>query len=153
MQTIRCAVVLTAGLLMTDIGFCQSVPSAPEIQHIVAKSTALPFSLAVRAGDTVYLSGQIGGIGGKLADGFDAQARQAMDNILAATKQAGLSADNIVKCTIMMADMKQWDAFNAVYRNYFKPGHFPARSAFGVTGLAFNADLEIECIAYDPSHH
>jgi enamine deaminase RidA (YjgF/YER057c/UK114 family) len=50
----------------------------------------------------------------------------------------------------MLADMKQWPAFNEIYATYFKPGHMPARSAFGVTALAFDAPLEVTCFAYEP---
>jgi 2-iminobutanoate/2-iminopropanoate deaminase len=54
--------------------------------------------------------------------------------------------DNVVKCTVFMADMKEWPAMNEIYATYFRL-HFPARSAFGATGLALNARVEIECIA------
>ena len=109
----------------------------------------LPFSSAVRAGDTVYLSGQIGfGADGKLPATMDAQARLAMDNLGSALKQAGLGWGDVVKCTVMLDDMKDWPAFNQVYVTYFPDNKFPARSAFGADGLALGALLEVECIAY-----
>lgn len=109
----------------------------------------LPFSSAVRAGDTVYLSGQIGfGADGKLPATMDAQARLAMDNLGSALKQAGLGWGDVVKCTVMLDDMADWPAFNQVYVTYFPDNKFPARSAFGVDGLALGALLEVECIAY-----
>ena len=109
----------------------------------------LPFSTAVRAGDTVYLSGALGiGPDGKLAEGMVAQAKAAMDNLGAGLKQAGLSWGDVVKCTVMLDDMKDWPAFNQVYVTYFPDGKFPARSAFGADGLALGALLEVECIAY-----
>jgi reactive intermediate/imine deaminase len=109
----------------------------------------LPFSTAVRAGDTVYLSGALGiGPDGKLGDGMAAQARLAMDNLGAGLKQAGLGWDDVVKCTVMLDDMKDWPAFNQVYVTYFPDGKFPARSAFGADGLALGALLEVECVAY-----
>ena len=55
--------------------------------------------------------------------------------------------DNVVKCTVMMADIGEWNAFNEVYRTDFKAGAYPARSAFGSSGLAFNARVEVECVA------
>ena len=61
-------------------------------------------------------------------------------------KKSGSSLDRIVKCTVFMADMKEWPAMNEIYATYFR-NHFPARSAFGSTGLALNARMEIECIA------
>ncbi len=109
----------------------------------------LPFSTAVRAGDTVYLSGALGiGSDGKLADGMAAQARAAMDNLGAGLKQAGLGWGDVVKCTVMLDNMADWPAFNQVYVTYFPDGKFPARSAFGADGLALGALLEVECLAY-----
>ena len=109
----------------------------------------LPFSTAVRAGDTIYLSGALGiDADGKLGEGMAAQARLAMDNLGAGLKQAGLSWGDVVKCTVMLDDMKDWPAFNQVYVTYFPDGKFPARSAFGADGLALGALLEVECIAY-----
>jgi reactive intermediate/imine deaminase len=109
----------------------------------------LPFSSAIRAGDTVYLSGQIGfGADGKLPATMDAQARLAMDNLGSALKQACLGWGDVVKCTVMLDDMADWPAFNQVYVTYFPDNKFPARSAFGADGLALGALLEVECIAY-----
>ncbi len=110
-----------------------------------------PFSRAVRAGNFVYISGQIGATpDGKLAGDFDAQARQTMDNIVAALNEQNLTTANIVKCTVMIDDMAKWPAFNTIYRSYFPNGKFPARSAFGADGLAMGAALEVDCIAYAP---
>jgi reactive intermediate/imine deaminase len=110
----------------------------------------LPFSTAVRAGDTVYLSGALGIDGnGKLGVGMEAQARLAMDNLGAGLKQAGLGWGDVAKCTVMLDNMADWPAFNQVYVTYFPDGRFPARSAFGADGLALGALLEVECIAHD----
>ena len=109
----------------------------------------LPFSSAVRAGDTLYLSGQIGiGTDGKLPPGIDAQARQAMNNIGGVLKGQGLGWGDVVKCTVMLDNMSDWPAFNQVYVTYFPDGNLPARSAFGADGLALGALLEVECLAY-----
>jgi len=109
----------------------------------------LPFSSAVRAGDTVYLSGALGITpDGKLGEGMEAQARLAMDNLGSALKSAGLGWGDVVKCTVMLDDMKDWPAFNQVYVSYFPDGKYPARSAFGADGLALGALVEVECIAY-----
>ena len=108
-----------------------------------------PFSSAVRVGDVMYLSGQIGvAPDGKLPDTFDGQAKQTMENIGAALKARGLGWGDVFKCTVFIADMKNWPAFNAVYVPYFQPGRLPARSAVGVSGLALGAHLELECLAY-----
>jgi len=120
---------------------------APALQGRVA-----PFSSAVRAGDTLYLSGQIGiGSDGKLPAGIDAQARQAMDNIGGVLKRAGLGWGDVFHCTAMLSDMGNWPAFNSVYVTYFAPGRLPARSAMGANGLALGALVEVECQAYTGS--
>ncbi len=108
----------------------------------------LPFSEAVRVGSVLYLSGQMGiGADGKLvAGGIEAETRQIMANIKDVLARHGSSLDRVVKCTVMLADMKEWAAMNAVYVKYFS-GHLPARSAFGANGLALGGRVELECIA------
>jgi len=109
----------------------------------------LPFSEAVRVGNMLYLSGQIGvsqGTNTLVPGGIKAETRQAMDNIKGVLEKYGSSLDQIVKCTVMLADMDEWDDMNSVYVTYF-PEHFPARSAFGASGLALGARVEIECWA------
>jgi reactive intermediate/imine deaminase len=107
-----------------------------------------PFSPAVRVGNLLFLAGQIGtDSSGKLvAGGIQAEARQTLNNISDVLRKTGSSMDNVVKCTVFMADMKEWATMNEIYATYFRL-HFPARSAFGATGLALNARVEIECIA------
>jgi len=109
-----------------------------------------PFSLAVRAGDYVFVSGQLGTGPSGLVKGFDAQSRQAMDNIVTILKGYNLGMNDVVKCTIMIADMAKWDDFNKVYVTYFKPERLPARSAFGANALALGGEVEVECMAYAP---
>jgi len=115
------------------------------------KAAGLPFSDAVRVGDVLYLSGQMGTVPGdmKLAPGgMEGEARQMMENIARVLNQNGLSFDDVFKCLVMMKDMSQWGAFNKVYVEYFKPERLPARSAFGASGLALGAAVEMECWAY-----
>src|SRR4029078_2654200 len=110
---------------------------------------ALPFSDAVRVGDTLYLSGQLGiGADGKLPDGITAQTKQALDNVGAILKRAGLGYADVFHCTAMLKDMADWPAMNAVYVTYFPEGKRPARSAFGASGLALGGLIELECQAY-----
>jgi reactive intermediate/imine deaminase len=109
----------------------------------------LPFSEAVRVGDVLYLSGQIGVLPGTLTlapGGTRAEARQAMENIRATLEAHGRSMRDVVKCTVMLADMSEWSAFNEVYVGFFSPP-YPARSALGANGLALGARVEVECIA------
>ena len=128
-------------------------PTPPEFFKSPAAATAaLPFSEAVRAGDFLFLAGQIGNLPGGLGlapGGVQPEARQTMRNIEEVLKRHGSSLADAVKCTVFLADMKEWPAFNEVYREYF-PEHFPARSALGANGLALGARVEVECIAYRP---
>jgi len=96
----------------------------------------------------LYLSGQIGmDASGNIAPGgIAAETRQAMENIRATLGQYGSSMDRIIKATVMLADMAEWGEMNKVYVTYFDQ-HLPARSAFGTSGLALGARVEIECIA------
>jgi len=131
-----------------------AAPSRPIVEHFPSPSLngqRLPFSSAVRVGDTLYLSGQIGnGPDEKLPDGIEAQTKQAMENIGAVLKRAGVGYDRIFHCTAFLSDVKDWPAFNRVYVGYFPDGPLPARSAVGVNGLALGALLELECQAYAP---
>lgn len=108
----------------------------------------LPFSQAVIYDHVIYVSGQIGNIGLKLVEGgIVPESRQAMNNIKSILEQNGSSMNNVIKCTCMLADMGEWGVFNNEYLKFF-PNNKPARSAFGTNGLALNARVEIECIAY-----
>jgi reactive intermediate/imine deaminase len=116
-------------------------PVDPEMQ--------LPFSDAVRVGQTLYLSGKIGNVPGtsQLAEGgIQGETRQTMENIKASLEKYGSSLDEVVKCTVFLADIAEWAAMNEVYVTYF-PEDPPARSALGSSGLALGARVEIECIA------
>lgn len=109
----------------------------------------LPFSEAVRVGNTLYLAGQLGldPNTGKLAPGgIEPEATQTLENIKATLNRYGASLTDVVKCTVMLADIAEWGTFNKVYVSHFK-APFPARSAFGASGLALGARVEVECIA------
>ena len=113
----------------------------------------LPFSAAVRVGDMLYLSGAIGNRPGTLTlagGGTAGEARQAMENIGATLKHCGLGFADVVKVTVMLADMSEWADFNKVYVGYFAPDRLPARSALGAAGLALGAKVEVECVARFP---
>jgi reactive intermediate/imine deaminase len=106
-----------------------------------------PFSEAVRAGDMLVVSGQLGVKPGQ-TQAFEAEAKGALDNVAAVLARHGATMDDVVSCHVMLTDMGKWQAFNGVYQGYFKPGHMPARSVFGVSGLAVGAQVEVECEAY-----
>ena len=121
------------------------------INSPAAKALKLPFSQAVQVGEVLYLSGQIGNLPGtlKLAPGgLAAETRQTMENIGAMLKENGLSFADVFKVTVMLADMSQWQDFNKVYVTWFDPDRLPARSAFGASGLALGAQVELECMAH-----
>lgn len=108
-----------------------------------------PFSEAVRVGQWLILSGQLGRdpSTGKLVEGgIEAETKQTLENIKRTLEKYGSSLDKVVKCTVMLADMAEWEKMNKVYVTYF-PKNRPARSAFGVSGLAGGARVEIECWA------
>ena len=135
-------------LLALALGACASVPrSDPEFMTL-GSTLPYPFSPVVRVGNMLYLSGQIGtdSTGQLVRGGIQAETRQTLNNIRDIVTRSGSSMDRVVKCTVMMADMREWPAMNEVYATYF-PTHKPARSAFGATGLALNARTEIECWA------
>lgn len=111
--------------------------------------TGLPFSEAVRVDDVLYLSGQVGIAPGTLElvpGGLKAEARQTMENIKASLEANDYGMGDLVKCTVMLADISEWAAFNEVYKTFFSE-RYPARSALGANGLALGARVEVECIA------
>lgn len=113
-----------------------------------------PFSEAVRAGDFLFLAGQLGddGATGKVVPGgIGPEARQTLNHVKDVLERNGASLADVVKCTVFLADIAEWPAFNEVYREFFKPP-YPARSAFAASGLALNARVELECIAYQPAY-
>lgn len=109
----------------------------------------LPYSDAVRAGDQLFLAGTIGAAPGTrqpVKGGVAAETRQALTNIRANLEAHGSSMERVVKCTVMLADIADFDAMNEVYREFF-PQNKPARTTFGVAGLPMGARVEIDCVA------
>jgi len=110
----------------------------------------LPFSQAVRAGDLIFIAGTLGTEPGGLdlaRGGIQAETRAMMDNIGRALAAFDADFDDLLSCTVFMADMDEWPAMNAVYQSYFEAGAYPARAAVGVEALALGARVEIQCIA------
>jgi len=110
-----------------------------------------PFSPAVRANGFLILSGQIGtdSTGNLVTGGIKPETKQTMENIKRVLAQNGSSMDRVVKCTVFLADMKEWGTVNEIYVTYFNPARRPARSAMGANGLALGSQVEIECLAVD----
>ena len=113
------------------------------------ESLGFPFSEAVQVGDTLYLSGQVGNIPGTselVAGGVGPEVVQILTQIKLTLERYGSDMDHVVKCTLFLADINDWPAVNAIYRQHFK-APYPARSALAASGLALNAAAEIVCIA------
>ncbi len=123
-------------------------PDVDYLQMPGMEGRNLPFSSAVLVDNTLYLSGNLGNLPGTLdlaPGGIGPETRQTLENIKSVLEEFGSSMDEVVKCTVFLADIKEWAAMNEVYKTYFK--NPPARSALGSSGLALNGRVEIECIA------
>ena len=107
-----------------------------------------PYSQGVRAGNTVYLSGQIGldPATGNLVEGIDAQTHQVFKNLRAVAQAAGGELADIVKLTIMLADLADFAKVNEIMATYFK-APYPARATYQVAALPKGARIEVEGIA------
>ncbi|HEY9648549.1 MAG TPA: RidA family protein [Chroococcidiopsis sp.] len=148
------------------------------LQHISLRhdldAVALPFSHAVRAGDFLFVSGQVasdrlyptdeatdeaadettdkatdktapkGGDRLSIAE----QAHIVMDNLQTVLTEAGTGFDRVVMARIFLTDFRDYDTVNAIYTSYLTPGRYPCRTTVGVTGLADQCDLEIDLIVY-----
>lgn len=137
------------GLTLLTVA-CQPEPSLPH-REVLAKDLApLPyFTPAIRTGNLVFLSGQIGTLPGTtelVEGGIEAETRQTLDNITAVLERSGLTRDDVVKCTVFLADIANYQAMNEVYQTFFLTDP-PARSTVAGSGLALGATVEIECIA------
>jgi 2-iminobutanoate/2-iminopropanoate deaminase len=133
---------------------CEAQPSDSSrpvpVEYLTGeRSRPLPFSDAVRVGHTLYLSGQLGTDDNfaLVPGGIQAETKQTMDRIRRILERHGSSLDQVVKCTVMLADMSEWEAMNEVYVTFFPKDRLPARSAFGGVRLALDARVEIECLA------
>jgi 2-iminobutanoate/2-iminopropanoate deaminase len=124
----------------------------PEVEVLRSNAVLpanLPFPDGVRIDNLVILSGQIGVKPGTLAlvpGGIEAEARQTFENLRLTLQAHGMKLSDIVRVQVMLADMSEWQGFNAVYLEFF-PNASPARSAFGANGLALGARVEIEVFA------
>jgi reactive intermediate/imine deaminase len=136
-------------LLVTGAASANPPAKVEFLSSAKALAAGLPFSEGVRVDETLYLSGQIGtrpGTRELVPGGMKEEARQVMTNIKTTLEAHGYSLRDLVKCTVMLADMSKWGDFNEIYKSFFD-GRYPARSAMGVNGLALGAQVEVECIA------
>jgi lysine/arginine/ornithine transport system substrate-binding protein len=123
-------------------------PATTDAPRYFPNEEGLPFSDAVQVGHTVYLSGVIGlGADGKLVKGgIGPQTTQAMENLRAALQGNGSSLAQVAKCTVILADIKDFSAMSTVYRSYFPVDRLPARTTFAGQ-LVAGAKVEVECLA------
>jgi lysine/arginine/ornithine transport system substrate-binding protein len=138
------------GGVLTGSGRVSAEGSPPEPAYLNADPAAgTPYSDAVRVGPMLYLAGQLGlDRDGKLVPGgITGEADRTLQNLRSTLERNGSSLDRVVSCLVMLADIRDRDAFNDVYKKYWPPGHFPARSAFGTTGLYLGARVEMSCTA------
>src|SRR4051812_23666774 len=131
-----------------SIAACTRPSQVLELEFYPSPRANAVFSPAVRVGNLLFLSGQIGTDSSNrlVAGGLQAEARQALNNIKTTLEKYGSSLDRVGKWTGFLADFaKDYTDFNEIYVTYFRVRK-PARSAFGATNLALGARLEIECI-------
>jgi 2-iminobutanoate/2-iminopropanoate deaminase len=112
-----------------------------------------PYSQAVRAGDFIYTSGQIGldPLSGKLVEGIEAQTHQVLTNLRSVLGAAGAGSADVVKTTIFLVDMADFQTVNMIYAAEFATDP-PARSTVQVVALPRHASVEIEVVAHAPKH-
>ena len=139
--------LLGAALLVS--GSLAAPPVVAEKKAVYGETKPLgPYSPGIDVGDTVYLAGQIGMADGKLVEGgIEAETRQVMKNAEAVLKNAGLEWENVVKTTVFLSDLGDFQAMNGVYATFFEGTAPPARSTVAVKGIAAGALVEIDFIA------
>jgi 2-iminobutanoate/2-iminopropanoate deaminase len=109
-----------------------------------------PYSQAVQCNGTLYISGQlpVDGATGAVAEGIEAQTRQSLTNIGHILTEAGMGYGNVVKTTVLLSDIADFAAMNAVYAEFFE-GDKPARVCYQVAALPLGVKVEIDAIAFD----
>lgn len=108
----------------------------------------VPYSPTRRAGDLVFVSGQLGWCDGVLAESFATQARLCLDNLRDALAAEGAGLDDVVQCTVYLADLEDWECVNAVFRETLT-APFPARTAVGAA-LGPGVRIEVDAVAHAP---
>lgn len=121
-----------------------------ELKSNCAPGAIGPYSQAVKAGNLIFVSGQlpIDAKTGEMPQDIKEQTKQSLENIKAILAEAGANMDHVVKSTVYLADMSLFAPMNEVYGEYFKGGVYPARAAFAVKELPKKALVEIEVVAF-----
>lgn len=143
-------ILVAAGLVMGLVVLVAAAPPAEKKAVYGEAKPVGPYTPGVDLGNLVFLAGQIGidPATGKMVEGVEAQTRQVMKNAEAILKNAGLGFQDVVKTTVFLADIGDFQAMNGVYAGFFPEGSIPpARSTVAVSGLAAGALVEIDFIA------
>ena len=138
-----------AGCIAVDVDETRLGPYVSHFGGMAVGGTELPFSKAVMAGGTIYLSGELGidpETNALVPGGTGAETTQIFANMERTLKTFDADLSNIVKCTVFLGDMADYAEMNAAYKAAL-PNPKPARATVGVSGLAVGANLEIDCIA------
>lgn len=141
----RIMIVLALSTVMTSGITAQQ----KEVLKVPGAVAGLPFSPAIRVGNIIYLSGQLGNKMGTrelVPGGIGAETRQTLENIKTVVEAAGSSMDKVFKCTVFLADIADYQKMNEVYATFFSKDP-PTRSTIAGSGLALGARVEIECMA------
>ncbi len=132
--------------------YLQLISKLVTMKRIIASLNAPkavgPYSQAVEAGGTLYISGQlpVDPVSGTMPEGIEAQTAQSLENIKAILDEAGYTLDDVVKSTVLLADIADFGAMNAVYARYYTKD-MPARVCYEVAALPMGAKVEIETVA------
>jgi 2-iminobutanoate/2-iminopropanoate deaminase len=140
------------------LGACNAALAADSSRHYVPApaptggAPAAPFSEGIMVGNTFYVAGHVGldPATQKAAANADTEAHLVMDAVKQTLAQGGLSMDDLVSVTVYCTDLSLYDAFNAIYRGYFKD-HYPTRAFIGVNQLVRGARFEIAGVAVAPA--
>lgn len=152
--TLACACTALGACILVvpeQAAWCPGPTTAPRavVHSERAPRPVGPYSQAVRAGDTLWLSGQVGldpTTGALVEGGVEAQTARALDHLQAVLQAAGLDLDDVVEVQVFLADMNDFAAMNAVYATRF-PSPAPARTTVGVAALPLGAAVEIRAVA------
>lgn len=134
-------------LLFVPLLSSAHLPERLHLQSQLAKEQHLPFSSAVLVGNTLYIAGTTGvDPGDKSPMTPQHEARKVMDRVKAVVEQSGMTMDDVVSVQVFCTDLADYDAFNGVYKTYFREG-YPARAFIGISKLTFGARFEVMGIA------
>lgn len=147
LAAVALAAMIIAGPAARPLAAQQPTAQAAVKAEYGEPSASGTLSRSVKVGQTIYLAGVLGTVDGALVPGgITAETKQALTNMTGVLERAGATIDDVVQCTVFVADMKEVPAMNAAYIPFFTK-HRPARTALAVSGLALDARIEIQCVA------